>query len=485
MLKCAEGERTLPDKLDDAFFRALFHSPLGGIAVADLSTFTIIEINDVLLRILGCERAAIVGIPHAWRSFTPLEYQPLDERALLQALEQGYSDAFEKEYQRPDGTRVSVRISSSTVAGYPDRLIVFVTELSDERAARERERNAQQRLQIALSAAEQGVWDLDLLTGEMVYSDRAKSIYGLALDQRVTFEQIRDATHPDDLPITHAQFERAINPNIRDRSGYEYRIVRPDGSICWALAYGEAVFRAGPEGEKAIRYAGTIQDITARKLAEQQQAILVAELNHRVKNMLAIVQSLAFQTLRGNDVPEDVTDVLSGRLRALSSAHDLLTTDGWDGASIRQIAFAALQPVAPEFDKRFHVSGDEIQVTPQAAVSFAMTFYELATNAAKYGALSTDQGHVELSWTVNAPDQLFLKWRERGGPPVEPPSRQGFGTRMIQRMLGGKVDLTFAPEGLECLVRAPLKGIVREAGSSNTSGQAFNLGLNASRNQVI
>ena len=467
----------MTDKLGDAFFRALFHSQLGGIAVADIPTAKIIEINEVLLTILGCERSEIVGKPHAWLDFTPREYQELDLQALSQVREAGYSDPFEKEYQRPDGTRVPVRVSSAIVPDYPDRLIVFVTDISHERAARKREEAVHQRLAIAISAAEQGVWDFDLVTGQMTYSPRAKEIYGLAPDQPVTFELIRDATHPEDLPLTHAQFRRAVDPQVRDRNSYEYRIVRPDGRVCWALAFGEAVFEGLPGDEKAIRYVGTIQDITHRKEAERRQEVLVAELNHRVKNMLAIVQSIAFQTLQGDEVPAEITEAFSGRLRALASAHHLLSEEGWDGASIRDITTAALEPLAFDLHRQFEITGADVLLTPQAAVSLGMALYELATNAAKYGALSTPQGIVTLSWEVlPSPDlQLLIAWKERGGPPVETPARQGFGTRMIKRIMGGDVRLDFAPDGLQCTIKASFQGIVRTGGDSHPVGEAFRL----------
>ena len=378
----------MPDKLDDAFFRAVFHSPLAGIGVVDLQTATIIDINEVLLHILGCERDEIIGVPHAWLRFTPPEYHHLDQRGLQQILEQGYSDTFEKEYVRHDGSRVPVRVSSATVPGYPDRLIVYVSDLSQEQAFKDREENIQRRLELAISAANQGIWDLDLVTGEIIYSPRAKAIYGLGEDDPVTFEAIRDATHPDDLPFTLAQFQRATDPQIRDRSSYEYRIVRPDGTVAWAAAFGEAVFDGVAGAEKPVRYVGTIQDITAQKSAERKQAVLVAELNHRVKNMLAIVQSLAYQTMRGSDVPEEVAERLSGRLQALASAHNLLTEDGWDGATLRDIAAAALEPIVPDLDERFRLDGADVRLSPQFAVSLSMAFYELATNALKYGGLS-------------------------------------------------------------------------------------------------
>lgn len=453
---------SVPNQLDDAFFRALFHSPLGGIAVADLETFTIIDINENLLAMLGRTREQVVGIPYVWLETTPPEYHALDERALAELTATGSCEPFEKEYQRPDGSRIPVRVSSAMVGGYPGKLIVFVTDMADERAAREREHRIQQRLEIAISAADQGVWDWDIETGEMVYSERAKRIYGFPPDRPVTFQMVHDATHQEDLKYTIPLLERALDPAIRDRSSYEYRVVWPDGQERWVLAYGEPVFEGAPGAEKAVRYAGTIQDITERKAAERRQQILVAELNHRVKNMLAIVQSIAFQTLRGAAVPEQVADTFAGRLRALSTAHDILTDQSWEGADLRDIALAALSPLVPDVPARVRVDGPPLRLKPQAAVSFAMAFHELGTNAAKYGALARDKGRVALSWSIerHSPPLLALQWKEQDGPPVSAPLQHGFGTRMINRVVGsdihGEVLIEYERDGLSCRIKAPL-----------------------------
>jgi PAS domain S-box-containing protein len=356
---------------------------------------------------------------------------------------------------------VPVRVSASLVPDFPDRAVVFVEDVSAERESREREREIQQRLQIALSAADQGVWDFDLLTMEMVYSDRAKEIYGLPTDRPVTFEIIRDATHPEDYPVTSAQLRRAIDPAVRDRSSYEYRIVRPDGTICWALAFGEAIFEGPPGGERAVRYVGTLQDITERKQAERRQQLLIAELDHRVKNTLAIVQGIAYQTMRSGDVSETVAEALAGRLQALASAHDILTSAGFENASLRSIAQAVLA-VHDGDGERVRIAGDDVQLSSQLAVNLAVALHELATNAIKYGALSVPAGRVDLAWERRG-DRLHLSWRESGGPPVAPPKREGFGTRMIRRALAselrGPVTLEFRPEGLLCAIDAPLRDI--------------------------
>jgi PAS domain S-box-containing protein len=450
----------VPYRLQDSFFRALFQSRVAGMVVADMESESVIETNSRMLEILGRSREEIVGVPFAWREVTPPEYHPLDERALAQFAERGYSDPFEKEYLRPDGSRVPVRISCCVVDDHPDKLILFAEDITEHREALRREREMQARLEIALSAAEQGVWDWDLVSGEMVYSDRAKQIYGLPVDQPVTYEVIRDATHPEDYPNTSAQLQRAIDPAVRDRSSYEYRIIRPEGSICWALAHGEAVFEGPPGAEKAVRYAGTLQDITERKRAERHQEILIAELNHRVKNMLAIVQALAYQTFK-EDVPESVAETFAGRLSALAAAHDILTNGRWEAADMREIAEAVLEPHL-NGKRRINLIGDRAALAPQMAVSVAMALHELSTNAIKYGALSKASGGVDLSWSVarHSEPRLRIEWREHGGPPVVEPTHEGFGTRMLKRLLAGELDgavtLAFKTGGVECVIDAPV-----------------------------
>jgi len=194
-----------------------------------------------------------------------------------------------------------------------------------------------------------------------------------------------------------------------------------------------------------------------RKRIERHQQLLVGELNHRVKNTLAIVQSVAHQSFRSRIPAPEAIGRFEGRLEALAAAHNLLTRKNWDTATIADVAIAALAPFVPE-DRR-EIEGPDVTVQPQTAVGLALALHELATNAAKYGALSTDRGSVSVRWAV-ADNELQLEWREQGGPPVSPPTHRGFGSRMIERTLaaefGGKVELLFRPEGVTCTVIAPL-----------------------------
>ncbi|PVE21852.1 histidine kinase [Microvirga sp. KLBC 81] len=204
-------------------------------------------------------------------------------------------------------------------------------------------------------------------------------------------------------------------------------------------------------------------DVTARVRAAEYQQLLLNELNHRVKNTLATVQSIVSQTLRNAPTPPEARTLIEQRMIALSRAHDVLTQEKWEGADLRAITAQALAPFRDPENDRFHVRGPSVRLSPRMALDLAMALHELATNAAKYGALSTASGTIDLTWVVDrhcAPPHLKLRWMEKGGPPVEPPSRRGFGTRLIERSLaqdlGGEARIEFAPAGVVCTVDAPV-----------------------------
>jgi PAS domain S-box-containing protein len=199
------------------------------------------------------------------------------------------------------------------------------------------------------------------------------------------------------------------------------------------------------------------RDVTARKRAEEHQRLLINELNHRVKNTLAVVQSIAHQTLRQGNVSDGVREALEGRLAALSAAHNVLTRESWAAASMHEIVRDAVAPFCS--DGRCGIEGPELRLNPRAAVSIALAVHELATNASKYGGLSNDGGRVDVEWEIDG-DRLSFTWREAGGPEVVVPSKRGFGTRMIERGLAsdldGVVTLDFNPGGLVFTVVCPL-----------------------------
>ncbi len=211
-----------------------------------------------------------------------------------------------------------------------------------------------------------------------------------------------------------------------------------------------------------LRAIGVAMDITARKRAEEHQRLLINELNHRVKNTLATVQSVASQSLRGARSPEEARAALESRLLALSRAHDVLTRENWESAGLKEIVTQAMLPFTSTRAGRVHTSGPDVRLPPRTALAIAMALQELATNAVKYGALSREAGNVEIRWTATRSEErrLHLTWEERGGPPVTPPKRRGFGTRLIERSLAqdlnGRVVIAFEPTGLICTVDAAL-----------------------------
>jgi two-component system CheB/CheR fusion protein len=237
-------------------------------------------------------------------------------------------------------------------------------------------------------------------------------------------------------------------------------ICKDEGRITVALT----VSPVKDEQGRIVSASTIVSDATERRKFEDHQTLLMHELSHRVKNTLATVQSIAAQTLRSGGVAPETIGTLEGRLIALAHAHDVLIEQNWGGADLREIAVRTLDAFVGNGGGRVGLEGPTVQVAPKAALAIAMALQELATNASKYGALSNDTGHVNVSWTVQGKDPLVvsLRWAETGGKPVVKPSHQGFGSRLLKRSLseelGGTVDIDYAPQGVICTIEFPLDG---------------------------
>jgi two-component sensor histidine kinase len=198
---------------------------------------------------------------------------------------------------------------------------------------------------------------------------------------------------------------------------------------------------------------------TKREEAEAGRELLIAELNHRVKNTLSVVQSIAHQTFRETETTLNAREAFDGRLVALALAHNLLTQLNWERVSLEQIARVILN-VTEGGSGRIRLSGPAVLLPPKEALVITMALHELCTNAMKYGSLSNKVGQVDVEWMRSAGARLKLAWRESGGPCVSPPRRRGFGSRLLERSLAsdldGEVQLAFEPSGLVCLIDAPL-----------------------------
>ena len=207
-----------------------------------------------------------------------------------------------------------------------------------------------------------------------------------------------------------------------------------------------------------VRAIATVADIAERKRTEAQRELLLAELNHRVKNTLAVVQGLAYQTFRNTDLA--ARRAFEGRLQALATAHDLLTRSHWESTSLDQLVNDALRPAGPN-RARIVTTGPAIRLSPHAALTIALALHELFTNTLKYGALSNEEGSVRLDWQhLEREGKLRIAWREDGGPPVVPPRQRGFGSLLLERTLAhdldGRVELAFEPSGVVCIIEMPI-----------------------------
>ena len=273
---------------------------------------------------------------------------------------------------------------------------------------------------------------------------------GLSRDQ-VIGKKISDFISPEDFERTSSMLLQKIEKGGTTR--YDVRVRNLQGDwLHWDVNSGLTYDENGnPVGLHVVA-----RDVTEKKRAEAHQELLINELNHRVKNSLAVVQSIAEQTLRLGEVPEEVRQGLSGRLSALATAHNVVTKEKWAPASMSEIIRDVLRPFCT--DGRCAVEGPDVPLSPTTAATLGLAVHELATNAAKYGALKNEDGQVSIRWSFND-DGLTWEWRETGGPLVQKPQRRGFGTKMIERalarQLGGTVTMEFLPEGLRCSLTAP------------------------------
>ncbi|MCI3133160.1 ATP-binding protein [Phenylobacterium aquaticum] len=340
---------------------------------------------------------------------------------------------------------------------------IRLARLRARAAERERELEAAQasaKLGFAMEAAGMGEVVVDMRDGRVLHTPGFARLFGHPSSTTLSLEQIRAGYHPED----QARVERERNEAL-DGTGQvmtiEHRVRWPDGSVHWLSGRGRiARDAAGIPGEVTAVYL----DVTERREAEERQRLLIDELNHRVKNTLAAVQSIALLSRRGGQSASAGDQDFEGRLVTLASAHDLLTAASWTGAMLEDILSRILAPYRLVGGAaRISLDGPPIRLSANAAVTLSMAFHELATNAAKYGAFSTDAGRLDIAWTRDertAPETLDLAWAERGGPPVSPPVRRGFGSRLLERGLareiGGQVELDFRADGLRCGMRIPM-----------------------------
>lgn len=394
-------------------------------------------------------------VPERWRE--------VHARALALGVEESHeADPFVNKYGHLEWIRWSVtpwRGLDGEIGG----LVLYTEVVTPQVESRMNLEAAEGRYRGVFDQAAVGVARVAPEGRFLEINDRFCLICGYARSELMglTFQ---DITHPDDLAADMALVEAVL---AGERTAYtmEKRYLTRSGDIVWveltvALVRNEA---GAPD-----HFISTIHDISYRKAAEAEQAryrdhlqLLVNELNHRVKNTLATVQSMAAQSLRGDLEPRAAYHRFEARLLGLAEVHDVLTRERWHGASLQEVAERALRPFASQATGQVMIRGPEVWLQPGAALTLALVFHELATNAVKYGSLSTEAGRVDLAWSHDtAGGALEVSWTESHGPKVARPARRGFGSRLIERAakgeLAGRASLAFDPDGLKCRLTARL-----------------------------
>jgi len=408
----------------------------------------VLRANRADMRLLGYPPDEFIGRPISDFHVDPTAVEDMFARLMRgEAL-----DRYRAQLRAKDGSIKHVLVSSSVCrdeAGRFRNTRCFTVDITERVAAEAALQEAQQRLAATYENALAVIAEVDRGGQFVRVNAQFESLTGYPRDALLGLT-LFDLTHPDDAPAEQAEYTAQVRGEI-DRYGTEKRIVRADGRTLWVQVMSSSVRDPGGEFLYGVR---VVHDVTDRRLAEERTRLLLNELNHRVKNALATAQSLATQTARhATDVP-DFMARFEGRLVALSKAHDHLTRRNWENASLAGIVEAELE-LHGGAARGLIATGPDVALPARTALSLSMAFHELATNAVKYGALSTPSGRIEVSWTLERdpnlrPVVVRLAWVEIGGP-VPSPGAGGFGSRFLKAMAretGGEAELVFDPAGV-------------------------------------
>jgi len=427
-------------------FEAVFNSAVDYAIVVMNKDGRITDWNEGAVRILGWTREEICG-RDLEAFFTPEDrLAGIADKEMESARTVGRS-IDERWHLRKTGERFWASGEMMPLRGSDGELQGYVKMLRDRTEAR----LADERLEMALTASGAvGLWDWmvdsDLLHGDAHFA----RLYGLDEAQAkagLTEAEYQRYVVAEDLGSLRARIREVFDAGADFL--VEYWLNIPGEALRWVECKGRMVH---DQNGRPIRFSGTAIDVTDRKTHEEQRHLLMQELSHRVKNTLAMVQSVAFQTLRGTD--QAISLALQSRLAALSRAHEVLVQTSWSSTSLAELLERVLRLEAE--GERFRLDGPDLVVGSRAALSLSLLLHELATNAVKYGALSVPGGTVAVTWGTEG-DGFALSWQEEGGPPARPSSRIGFGSRLIGMGIAGArhAELDYAEEGLRAVFRCP------------------------------
>jgi PAS domain S-box-containing protein len=434
----------------EATFRAMFEVSSVGKIEVEPKTGRFLRVNAAMCEFVGYSEAELLA--RTVYDITHPDDRNLD-REPLRRLVAGESAGFdmEKRYIRKDGNAVWARVTVNTIRnerGEPLRNIAVIQNLNARKQAERDLQASKDRLQLALDAAQLGWWQYDPLHRVFSGDTRSKEIFDFPKNE-ATIEEIMELVHPDDTGRILTALAARLDPLDPNRSATEFRLRRGHGEVRWVETLGLAYFEGAGRERRAVSVVGTVQDITERKAREEKEHLLMREISHRAKNVLSVVHAIARQTATRN--PEDFIERFSERIQALSANHDLLVRNDWNGVEIEDLVRAQLAPFADLIGSRIAVHGAKLRLKAVSAQAIGLVLHELATNAGKYGALSTVRGRVNVWWGIEG-DTFTMNWIESDGPPVSAPERRGFGSMVMEAMaehsMDGTVDLDYTPSGV-------------------------------------
>lgn len=313
------------------------------------------------------------------------------------------------------------------------------------------------RHHLALRAANVASWTWDIETGEVEHDENLRELFNIDHHEPLGVEEILAAIHPEDHPRIEAELKMAMSDNIEYNSQFRTR-----NGDRWLIGQGKVMSFDAKGNPRTM--AGVNADISEYKWAEQKTRLLLRELNHRIKNTLAMLQSIANQTLKSSNTQEEFNKAFSGRIRSIAQAHTLLSDEEWEPVALKSLIHQQVSAYVEKVESQLDISGKSPLLAPECALALGLVLHELATNAAKYGALSTPQGKVKIvidTLVEEKKEFAVIDWQETGGPEVSDTFRRGFGTTMIERSLDRIIDseakLTFSPQGVNAHLKVPLK----------------------------
>ena len=446
-------------------FRGTFENAAVGVAHVGLDGGWLI-VNDKLCSILGYSREELTS--KTFQEVTYAEDVAIDLAHVREMLEGNIKTySMDKRYLRKDGQLIWAGLTVSLQRGSngePLYFISIVRDISQRILATEDLRESRARMHHAAESAKLSYAVLDLEKNEVKASDNHEMVMGFAIDGIVEGAAIADVTRVFLNHVVEGDRLRVEQTLLHELKGeivpvIEYRVLGDDGRERWIET--RSNIQAG-EHDRRTKIFTTYIDITEQRKAEERIRLLMYEVNHRAKNLLAVVQAVARQTAKSGD-PNTFVERLSDRIAGLAASQDLLVLKEWKGIEAADLVRAQLGGFWDQMGARISCGGPELQFLPAAAQAIGMALHELATNASKYGSLSNPTGTVKISWEIfgDSKDIFSMSWIEQGGPLVNPPTNHGFGQKviiqMVQSSLNGSAEIDYFPSGLVWRLQSPTK----------------------------